>query len=541
MEKLYFNGEIITMEGPQDFAEAVLVSDGYIKAVGAYTSVAAQKSTDCKMIDLKGKTMLPGFIDGHSHISAVGQYTVMCNLEEAKNFEELVLILKKFIERRTWQAGEMVMGYAYDHNFMEEGRHPDKKILDLASGTQPILIFHTSGHMGVVNSAMLQLLGYDENTPDFEGGLIDRYPGTREPSGYLEELAIMAARERADFSHYDADALFVEGQKEYLSNGVTTVQDGGTMDAALDMMRRADAAGKLKVDIVAYPSPLKAMTENLEETIEKNADCVNKYAGHVKIGGYKILMDGSPQGRTAWMSKPYVAFEGDDPNYCGYPWLSHEEAKRCVDKAIHDNMQLLCHCNGDAASEEFVTLYEEGVKASANPNKDNLRPVMIHCQTVRDDQLDRMVTLGMIPSIFVAHTWYWGDVHLKNFGPLRGSRVSPVKSALDRGLYYNLHTDTPVVKPKMLHSVWAAVNRITRNGIEIGPEQRVGVYDALKGITINAAYCYSEENSKGSIKAGKRADLVIVDQNPLKVDKMTIRDIQVLETIKDGETVYKAD
>lgn len=150
-----------------------------------------------------------------------------------------------------------------------------------------------------------------------------------------------------------------------------------------------------------------------------------------------------------------------------------------------------------------------------------------------------MVTLGMIPSIFVAHTWYWGDVHLRNFGPERGSRVSPVKSALDRGLIYNFHTDTPVVKPKMLHSVWAAVNRMTRLGAEIGPEQRIGVYDALKGITINPAYSYFEEDRKGSIKVGKQADLVILDRNPLKVDPMEICDIQVLETIKDGETLFK--
>ena len=184
-------------------------------------------------------------------------------------------------------------------------------------------------------------------------------------------------------------------------------------------------------------------------------------------------------------------------------------------------------------------MYETELAASDNPNKDNLRPVMIHCQTVRDDQLDRMVKLHMLPSIFVAHTWYWGDVHLKNFGDKRGRRVSPVKSALDRAMLYNFHTDTPIVRPKLLHSVWAAVNRITRSGVEIGPEQRISVYDALKGITINSAYAYFEEDSKGSIKVGKRADLVILDGNPLKVDPMKIRDIQVLETIKDGEVIYR--
>ena len=177
---------------------------------------------------------------------------------------------------------------------------------------------------------------------------------------------------------------------------------------------------------------------------------------------------------------------------------------------------------------------------SENPNKENLRFTMIHCQTARKDQIERMAKLNMIPSIFVAHVNYWGDVHMQNFGPVRGSRVSPVKEALDAGLVYNFHTDTPVVKPDLLHSVWSAVNRVTRRGQTIGEELKIGVYDALKGITINAAYSYFEEDSKGSIKAGKRADLVVLDSNPMKVDPMVIKDIKVLETIKDGVTVYTA-
>ena len=276
--------------------------------------------------------------------------------------------------------------------------------------------------------------------------------------------------------------------------------------------------------------------EGLDGVMAENQDIVGVYQDHVKIGGYKILLDGSPQGKSAWMSKPYE----DSGDYCGYPWLQDEQVHACIKRALVDNQQLLTHCNGDAASQQLLDIYEKELAASENPNKNNLRPVMIHCQTVRDDQLDRMAALKMIPSIFVAHTWYWGDVHLKNFGDERGRRVSPVKSALDRGLIYNFHTDTPIVRPKLLHSVWAAVNRITRGGVNIGPEQCVGVYDALKGITINSAYAYFEEDTKGSIKAGKRADLVILDRNPLKVDKMEIRDIQVLETIKDGETIYQA-
>ena len=247
------------------------------------------------------------------------------------------------------------------------------------------------------------------------------------------------------------------------------------------------------------------------------------------------MLDGSPQARTAWMTQPY---EGSDEY--GVPIVKTEDLEGYVKQALDDNMQILAHCNGDAAGDQYLGAIEKMLPLSDNPNKENLRFTMIHCQTARKDQIEKMAQLKMIPSIFVGHVNYWGDVHMKNFGPLRGSRVSPAKDALDAGLVYNFHTDTPVVRPDMLHAVWTAVNRVTRSGAVIGADQRIGVYDALKGVTINAAYEYFEENEKGSIKPGKRADLIILSDNPLKVDPMAIKDIKVLETIKDGVTVYTA-
>ena len=152
-----------------------------------------------------------------------------------------------------------------------------------------------------------------------------------------------------------------------------------------------------------------------------------------------------------------------------------------------------------------------------------------------------MARLKMIASIFVGHVWYWGDIHMKNFGAERGNHISPVKDAIDRGVVVNFHQDTPVTKPDMLHSVWCAVNRVSRGENIIGAEQAVSVYDALKAVTVNAAYQYFEENEKGSIKEGKRADLVILDKSPLDIDKSEIRNIKVMETIKDGKAIYKMD
>lgn len=539
MQKLFYNGDIVTMESISDSFEAVLVDDGLIKAVGNLKTLNEKKADSCEMIDLNGNTLMPAFIDGHGHISVAGeQYYTKVDLESAKNFSDIVFLLKKFIDENQIPSGEPVAGFAYDHNYLEEGRHPDKKILDQASAVHPIVISHTSGHVGVANSLALARAKVDNTTEEIQGGVIERYPDTAEPSGYLEETALMMVKQFNEPIVSNLVDVFAKVQELYAANGVTTAQDGASHGEGIKIMRKAGQQGKLYIDIVAYPIPFGLSTEDeFNRMVDENKDIFGQYVNHVKIGGYKAVLDGSPQGKSAWMSTPYE----NSGDYCGYPWYTDDQLHATIRRALNDNQQFLAHCNGDAASEQFLNIYESELDASNNPNKHNLRPVMIHCQTVRDDQLDRMQALNMIPSIFVAHTWYWGDVHLKNFGKERGSRVSPCKSALDRGLIYNLHTDTPVRLPKMLHSVWAAVNRRTQNGVTIGPEQRIDVYNALKGITINAAYAYFEEDSKGSIKVGKRADLVILDRNPLKVDPMEIQDIQVLETIKDGTTIYRKE
>ena len=272
------------------------------------------------------------------------------------------------------------------------------------------------------------------------------------------------------------------------------------------------------------------MSSNGVELMKKYGDSYMDYKKHLKIGGYKLVLDGSPQGRSAWLSKPYL---GDETEYCGYPWMQGETVYGYIKKALEENKQVLAHCNGDAASEQFLNAYKMAKRETKN-DKD-LRPVMIHCQTVRNDQLDRMAELKMIASIFVGHVWYWGDVHIKNLGEERGNHISPAKDALDRGVLINFHQDTPVTKPYMMHSVWCAVNRISRTGKLIGTDQAIDVYEALKAITINAAYEYFEETSKGSIAVGKKADFVILDKSPLEIDKMEIKNIKVLETIKEGE------
>jgi len=534
MRTIYFGGPIITMEGENDRPEAVLVEDGKIKKAGTLDEVCKAVSGRVEMRNLDGRCLMPGFVDPHGHITMNGQMSLCADLSECVNFDEIVAVLKKFITDNKITAKNAVVGYGYDHNFLEEKSHPTRAVLDKASTEIPIMAMHISGHLGCANSPAIKAAGISAETPDIEGGKIGRIPGTMEPDGYFEEGGLMMLQPAVrKLVKVDINKMLSTMEDIYIKNGVTTVQDGATTAPDLKMLKAANTLGKLKIDVVAYP----LLSSDGRKLAKKNKSFVRKYRKHLKIGGYKLVLDGSPQGRSAWVTKPYL---GGEEGYCGYPWMKDEEVEKYITQTLKDGQQLLAHCNGDAAGDQLLSLYKKAYDASDNPDKDKLRPTMIHCQLARNDQLDKMAELNMIASIFVSHVYYWGNIHLMNFGPERGEHISPVKDALDRGLIVNFHTDTPVTKPKMLHSVWCAVNRINRDGNVIGADQAISVYEALKAITINGAYEYFEEDSKGSIKEGKRADMVILDRCPLDVDKMEIKDIEVLETIKDGRTIYKA-
>lgn len=530
MKTIYYDGDIITMTGAKDSCEALVTEDKKILYTGTLKQARALYGNEAQERDLKGHTLMPAFIDAHSHFVQTAQSIKMCDLSDTESFEDIVTALKNYLEKNQIDENGMIFATGYDHNFLAEQKHPDKTVLDKVSKTVPIYISHASGHMGAANSALLKLAGITTETKDPEGGRFGRNK-SGEPDGYVEEtpalmqvLAAAMPRMKIDMAEQ-----MKEAQQLYLKYGITTVQEGAAMAQTMQGLTAFAASGGLELDVVAY-----ILKEDYEKTVKEYADYNGKYKNRVKIGGVKVILDGSPQGKSAWLSKPY---EGEE-NYCGYPTHNDAYVTKVAKDAVRGGYQILAHCNGDAASEQFIQSYQAALKETGTADGD-YRPVMIHCQTVRDDQLDRMAQLKMIPSIFIGHTYYWGDIHLKNLGAVRGARISPVKSALERGLIYNFHQDTPVTKPDMLHSVWCAVNRVTRKGQPIGQEQCINVYEALQAVTINAAYAYKEEDQKGTLEAGKLADMVILDANPLKADKKCIKDIVVLETIKEGKTVYK--
>ena len=539
MAKLYMNATFVTMEDENSVAEAVVVAeDGTLAFVGNLDE-AKQASPEAEVIDLEGKVVLPGLIDPHSHFSGVSRYVLFADLSECTCFDDICEKLNEFAEERNIDEKGIILGQGYDQNFLDEQCHPTRDVLDTVSTTIPVAILHCSGHMAVINSKFLELADIKEGSVAPEGGRYGYYEGTKMPDGYIEELAALLPINQITLSRQTIDVVSMchQMQLEYLSHGITTCQEGATTYADEKLYTMLANQGLINIDVVSYPM----YGENIDEIYTEFAEYDSaEYHNHWRLGGVKMFLDGSPQGLTAWMTEPYTEGPAGEKDYVAYGTMTDEDATAYIKAAIDAHRQVLCHVNGDAAADQYLRCYEAAYDLSDNPKKSELRPVMIHCQTTRRDQYEEMAKIGMIPSIYASHIWYWGDIHVKNFGPVRGNRISACADAVDCGLPFTLHTDTPILHANLLEAVWCAARRVTRTGVQLDTNQCVSVFDALKAVTINAAYQYGEEETKGTLSVGKLADMVVLDKNPLTVDVDEIKAITVLQTIKEGKVVYNA-
>ncbi len=523
-KKLYFGGAILTMENEEP-AGALLTENGRIQAVGEEEEVR-RLASGAEEISLEGRTMMPSFIDAHSHFSACANALLQGTAEGAGNFEEITDVVRSYIRERKIPAGEWVVVRDLDPEVLAEKQVPDRRVLDAASSDHPIILQHKSGHVGVLNSLALKMAGIGRDTPDPEGGRIWRENG--EPTGYLEENAFIPVLHRLPPpTGGELMAAYERAQEMYASYGITTIQEGFMSAEMIPVYRGLCEGQRLWLDVVGYPG-----ADGGEALYQALPEAAEGYWNRFRLGGFKMFLDGSPQSRTAWMRTPYR-----DSEDRGYPVLTDEQVYQNVSMAVSSGRQILAHCNGDRAAEQYLgalsRLKQEGKDPAA------VRPVMIHAQLLGLDQIPELVRLGVIPSFFVAHVYHWGDAHIRNFGLERASKISPAASAGRAGLPYTFHQDAPVIRPDMLETVWCAVNRCTREGTVLGEDERVTVKEALLAVTARAAYQYSEEKEKGTLAPGKRADLVILDKNPLETEPERIREIRILETIKDGKTIYK--
>ncbi len=542
-DTIYFNGNVITLDSNELLAEAVAVKDGKILAVGDNETMMSLSNQDTHQVDLKGKTMLPGFVDGHSHLSGVAIQAVTANLlpppdGPGQNIAMLQRTLRDFMATSEMvKQHSVVIGFNYDDSQLEEGRHPNRHELDAVSTEMPIMITHQSGHIGVYNSKALEMFGINAESDDPSGGIIQREAGSKEPNGVLEENAHFALLYKIipPFTVKENVAAMKAAEMQYLSNGFTTIQDGKTDPTTLGLMAQYAADGGFTADVVVY-ADVAGMTDH---TILNGPLHSGEYVNRFRIGGVKLTFDGSPQGKTAWFTKPYlVAPSGQDASYSGYPAFTDAEALKWYLMAYENNWQMLTHTNGDAAIDQLIKIANQTAKAF--PGKDR-RTVMIHGQFLREDQIAAIDDLGIFPSLYPMHTFYWGDWHRDSVaGPERAENISPTGWLIDRGVKFSIHSDAPVTFPNSMRILDSAVNRTTRSGAVLGKAQRLRPMDALKAMTIWPAYQHFEESSKGSLEVGKLADMVVLDENPLTVDPVKISAIKVVQTIKEGVSVYIA-
>jgi predicted amidohydrolase YtcJ len=524
---LYYNGTIITMEDPI-YADALLVQGDTIAAVGTLKDVKSKASGKINRIDLKGKVLMPSFIDPHSHLSGYATSLLEVSLEGATDFEDIANRITKYIKDNKIEKGKWVQAGSYDQTALKEKTHPGLAFLDSIAPDNPLMIKHKSGHSGLANSEALKQLGLTAQSKNPSGGVIGKENGKL--TGLLEENAFIQNVTKIPMAKMEDYAwAFSKIQDKYASYGITTIQEGLMVQELGDIYNYIVTNGLLKLDVVSYVDIRRPDT-----LMKRFAPYIGHYKNHFKIGGYKIILDGSPQGRTAWMLEPY---ENAPDGYRGYPIYTDEQLQQKVNKALDDHFQLLAHCNGDAASKQMIAAYQNALPS--HPDLAKTRPVMVHAQLFPENQMDAAKALGIIPSFFVAHVWYWGDIHIQNFGLERASKISAANTALKHGMLFTFHQDSPVIDANMIETIWCAVNRKTKAGVILGPNERISPLEALKAVTINAAYQYFEENEKGSLKPGKKADLVVLSDNPLKIDPMKKRDIQVLQTIKDAKVIYQ--
>ena len=538
-QTLYYGGDIITMVGATpSYTEALVQREGKIIFTGSKADALARFDGKAEQVDLQGKTMLPGFIDAHAHFSnfssqAIGAQILPPPDAGANNIAAIIDILKEWNTPENRALTGWIFGAGFDDSVLEEKRFPTKHDLDKVTTEFPIMIIHISGHFAVVNSKGLELLNVSSETKNPEGGLIRRENGN-EPNGVLEELAAIPyyAKALTPQTKEASETFFESGQNMALSFGYTTAQEGRAMLENHAFLAGKAEEKKLKLDVVSYVDYM--FVDTLMNTKWNSKTYDKKY----RIGGMKLTLDGSPQGRTAWRTQPYLLPpDGAKEGYLGYPAIPQDSVLESLyRKAFTNNWQVQTHANGDAAMDQMIRTMG---KVSSEFEKKDRRNVLIHGQYVREDQLDSYKELEVIVSLFPLHTFYWGDWHKEIIGEALGNQISPTRTALNKGLRLTIHTDAPVALPNLMRMVGISVERKSRSGKLIGAGEKLTPYEALKGITEWSAYQHFEENKKGTIENGKLADLVILDKNPLKIKEEDIKNIVVLETIKEGVSVYK--
>ena len=576
-DSIYSGGDILTMAGKEpNYVEAIAVENGKIVYAGSADGALTLRTETTRMVDLKGMTLLPGFIDTHGHMIYFGKNMIDADLFGAPDMPDLIARMKAQAERTP--EGAWIVGFGYAARKMKESRHPTIEELDQVSADRPVMVVDSSGHLGAGNSALFRLMGITPETADPEGGSFMRKEGSRELAGPMEETALFAVRaKRPPFTGELADRAATSAVELWASYGQTTAMECGLGlgDDDIDIVKNAIDKNLLKIDLyicakdtiadkvitearavaadyaeaeMADPSVSRqdliaaqgnsGSRDTVKKLLAARPDLDKRYINRVRLGGVKFWLDGSLD--TAWFTEPYANNPpGKIGSYSGFQQITDEMLDEAFDKLWTSNIQVNMHMNGDAAVEQALRAIE---KAVGKFGMRDHRPVFVHGTYMRPDQIDRAQKYGAIPSYLTSSIVSGGAGAMFMWGGERGNKVVAANTLENRGMPFTFSHDAPVTPvPWILPLVDAGVNRTTAEGQVIGEKERVSPYVALKAVTAYAAFQIKEENVKGTLEEGKLADMVILERNPLKVDPKTIKDIRIMETIKEGETVFRLE
>jgi len=482
-----------------------------------------------------------------------GKNLIDANLFGAKSVAEIVSRMQAQAKRMP--EGAWIVGFGYQARDLAEKRPPSSDELNQVSTKIPVLVVDNSGHLGAGNSAVFQAAGISAATEDPEGGKFERQPGGRELLGPMEETALNAVRsQRPPFTGALADEVITGAAAVWASHGQTTAQDAGIGlgNDDIAIVRNAIDKNLLKIDLYlcakdsvtdesinaayAVATEFNAQPgETSAKLLSARPDLDKRYINRVRLGGIKFWLDGSLD--TAWFTQPYTnPPRGKERDYKGYQQVPTEVLDAAFDRFWTSGLQLNMHMNGDAAADQALAAIE---RAIAKHGARDHRPVFIHATYLRPDQIDKMKKYGAVPTFLTGSIGRGGDAVIHMWGPERAAQALAGQTFVKRQLPFTLSHDAPVSpSPAILPLVELAVTRLALSGTIVGPDERVSPYHALRAVTAHAAFQIKEEKTKGTLEAGKLADLVILDRNPLKVPPGQIDEISVVETIKEGTTIF---
>mgnify|MGYP000999478968 FL=1 len=519
-DTIYFGGDILTMAGrAPEYVEAIGVTNGIITQLGKESAIQPYRGENTVVVDLDGKTLLPGFFDSHSHLASVGMKLETVSLDpkpagDIGDIGDIITQLKARLINNPPSKGEWLLGMGYDNAMLAENRHPTKADLDKVSTEVPIIIIHFSMHMAVLNSKALALENIRATTPNPAGGAIHRVPNSTEPNGLIEETAMRGPllkilKVLGDGIRYGNKTFIERGLDIYSKNGFTTVIEAGATPQQVIAFKQLAKEKRLNQDVIA----LQFFETASVGDVKKEYSTV--YRNRFRVGGGKVVLDGGSPGRTAYLRMPYhTPTPGRGADYRGYPTIKEQSAlNSLVDSYYRNDTPIFIHALGDAAVDMSINAVKYAEANIGAPF--DKRTQIIHAQQVQPDQFDLLKDLDITITFQVAHNFYFSDYHRKYiYGPVRTDRLNPIKSAMYHGISSTIHHDAPVHPVDQMMLMWAAVNRSSRSGVVSGEDQQITPYQALQASTINAAYQFFEEHKKGSLEAGKMADFVILDRNP---------------------------